>query len=129
MNTILLLALLIVALYILYRLPGKGAAGGVRTYRTEATARPVKHMPDNLEEDALHIWRLRKAGQQASRRQVTRRGEMTARQWNRANELVTHLSLDASMPYQDGAARIQAHIREQRRLAAGGHFVRPYGDG
>lgn len=129
MDTAILIAIFIVALYIVARLPGRGAAGGVRTYGSVATARPVKHTVDKLEADALYLWRLRKAGQQASRRQVTRRGEMTARQWNRANELVTHLALDASMPYADGAARIQAHIREQRRLAAGGHFVRPYGDG
>lgn len=128
MDTAILVAVLIVALYILYRLPGRGSARGLRTYRTEAAARPVKHMPDNLEEDALHIWRLRKAGQQASRRQVTRRGEMTAREWNAASALLNHLALDGTRTdYATGAARIRAYIAEQQRLARGGQYVPPHG--
>lgn len=127
MTTVLLLAILIVALYILYRLPGRGSAGGVRTYRTQATARPVVH-GDKLEADALYLWRLRKAGQQASRRQVTRRGEMTAREWNAASALLNHLALDGTRTdYATGAARIRAYIAEQQRLARGGQYVPPHG--
>lgn len=126
MTTVLLLAILIVVLYILYRLPGKGAAGGVRTYRTQATARPVVH-GDKLEADALYLWRLKCAGQTASRRAVTRRGEMTAGRWNRASALMAHLRLDpAQTPYAEGAEGIREYIREQRRLARQTTFVPPY---
>lgn len=128
MNTILLLALLIIALYILYRLPGRGAAGGLRTYRTELVQRGVVRTVDDVQADMLHLWRLRCAGRNASRRAVTRRGEMTAHRWNDASRRLAHIGLesgDNAPSYADGAARIRAYVAERKRLAATPSYVEP----
>lgn len=129
MDTAILVILLIVAVIILrfaLRLERTETQRRVRSYRADTAARAVRRGGD-LEEDALHIWRLQCAGQSASRREVVRRQEMTAGRWNKASALMAHLRLDARQtPYAEGAERIRAYVREQRRLAQRTTFVPPY---
>lgn len=127
MNTVLLLAIFIVALYILARVEWRLGAGGPQTPYEMPVQRGMLRTVDSLADDAIHLWRLQCSGKQASRRAVVRRGEMTHYRWNQAVRLLDHLALDTeSVPYAEGAARIERYVDEQRRLAATPTYVAPW---
>lgn len=129
MNTILLLAIFFVALYILARVEWRLGAGGPQTPYELPVQRGMLRTVDSLAEDAIHLWRLRCAGRQASRRAVVRRGEMSHYRWTQAVRLLEHLDLDSgddAPTYAEGIERIERYVAEQRRLAATPTYVAPW---
>lgn len=122
-----MLAIFFVTLYALYRMERRGSTGGQRTYQSEALVqRGIVRTVDDLEADMLHLWRLRCAGKQASRREMVRRGEMTSHRWNDASQRLERLRLVAGRDrYTDGAERIRAYVAERKRLAATPSYVEP----
>lgn len=126
-TALILLAAAVVFLCAVMMLRGRGAAGGVRRYRSQVTLDAPSPAVDSLEEDAVYLWRLRCAGRAASRRAVTRRGDMSVSAWNRASQLMSHLALDVyRMSEAEGIERIRGYLAEQRRLAESRTFVRPW---
>lgn len=127
MNTVLLLAIFFVALYILARVEWRLGAGGPQTPYELPVQRGMLRTVDSLAEDAIHLWRLQCSGKQASRRAVVRRGEMTHYRWNQAVRLLEHLELDTEtvLP-REGIERIERYVAEQRRLAATATYVAPW---
>lgn len=127
MNTILLLAIFVIALYILARVERRLGTEGAQTPYEMPVQRGMLRTVDSLAEDAIHIWRLQSSGKQASRRAVVRRGEMTHYRWNQAVRLLEHLELDTeTVPPREGIERIERYVAEQRRLAATPTYVAPW---
>jgi hypothetical protein len=128
MDTVISAALLVIALLILRsiaQIRREDAQRRVRTYRADVATRAAQRGGD-IEADCQHLWRLQCAGQTASRREVTRRQEMTAARWNKASRVIAHLRLaPAQTPYSEGASIIRDYVREQARLARQTSFVPP----
>lgn len=125
-DTVLLLAILIVSLYSLYQTPYRGPASRVYEDRTEMVQRVVVRSVDDLQDDMIFLWKLRCEGKSASRREVTRRKEMTAHRWNDANRRLERLNLVAGRDrYEEGVAVIRTYVQERKRLAATPTYVEP----
>lgn len=128
METVLLLATFIVALYILARVERHLSAGGTqrrrRAYYADTAGRAVQRS-DALE-DVEYLWRLLAARQNASRRAVVRSHEMSAWRWSKANAVVKHLQLDpARVSYEEGLERIHRYVEDQGRLGRFDTYVPP----
>jgi hypothetical protein len=128
MDTAISALLLVIALLILraiVRIERDEAQRRQRTYRADVATRAAQRGGD-VEEDAIYLWRLISARQNASRRTVMRSHEMSAHRWNRAMAVVKHLRLDPlHESYSAGADRVQDFCRTQAHLAQSDRFVPP----
>lgn len=124
MNTVLLLAIFIIALYILARVEAGRTQTRRRAYYAVTAVRATQQ--DSALEDVEYLWRLLSARQNASRRAVVRSHEMSAWRWSKANAVIKHLQLDpARMSYEEGVERIHRYVQDQERLGRFDTYVPP----